>query len=261
MQERQHIFFDLDGTLTESRTRITATMTGLLHALLKVADVGVISGAAHRQMLAQIPWLSESPIYVMPQSGNESYLNNRLIWRNELDEATLACIRTHIEQIRRGALYKRIASAYVPDEDDIVEFRGGQVSFSMIGHNALLSRKTMFDPDAAKRSALLSEFPFDSELAEVNIGGTTNLDYTRKGWNKAGNVTRLTTQLGWGLSRCMYIGDRLHERGNDYVMVPVMACRSVGGPVDTARVIERILADYDLYRPHLSMVPKHDAHA
>jgi phosphomannomutase len=261
MQERQHVFFDLDGTLTESRTKITARMTALLHALFKVADVGVISGAVHRQMLAQIPWLSECPIYVMPQSGNESYLNDRLIWRNELDEATLACIRTHIEEIRSSASYKRIVSAYVPDEKDIVEFRGGQVSFSMIGHNALLSRKTLFDPDASIRRALLKEFPFDSELAEVNIGGTTNFDYTRKGWNKAGNVTRLTTQLGWGLKRCMYIGDRLHEGGNDYVMVPVMACQSVGGPIDTACVIERILTHYGSYRPHRSVARKHDVPA
>lgn len=243
MQERRHVFFDLDGTLTESRTPIAARMTELLRALLEVADVGVTSGAVHRQMLAQIPWLSEYPIYVMPQSGNETYFNKRLMWRNRLDEETLAFIRAHIEEIRSSASYKRIVFGYVLDEEDIVEFRGGQVSFSMIGHNALLSRKVLFDPDASIRRALLKEFPFECELAEVNIGGTTNLDYTRRGWNKAGNITRLTTQLGWWLDQCTYVGDRLHEGGNDYVMVPVMACESVRGPADTACIIERILSD------------------
>jgi hypothetical protein len=243
MQERRHVFFDLDGTLTESRTLITARMTELLQALLEVADIGVISGAVQRQMRAQIPWLDDYPIYVMPQSGNETYFRNRLLWRNKLDEETLGFIQTHIEELRGSPSYKRIVFDYVLDENDIVEFRGGQVSFSMIGHNAPLSRKTLFDPDAAKRKALLKEFPFECGLAEVNIGGTTNLDYTRRGWNKAGNVTRLTTQLGWRLDQCTYIGDRLHEGGNDYVMVPIMACESVTGPADTARCIERMLSE------------------
>lgn len=243
MQERQHVFFDLDGTLTESKTPITARMTELLHSLIETADVGVISGAVRRQMLAQIPWLSKYPVYVMPQSGNETYFNDMLMWRNELDGEAVTLVLAHIAKIRSSASYERTVSGYERDENDIVELRGGQVSFSMIGHNALLSRKSSFDPTASIRGALLKEFPFESELAEVNIGGTTNLDYTRKGWNKAGNVTRLTTELGWCLNRCMYIGDRLHEGGNDYVMVPIMECHSVSGPTETAQIIERILCD------------------
>lgn len=261
MQERRHVFFDLDGTLTESRTAITARMTELLQALLEIADVGVISGAVHRQMLAQIPWLSEYPIYVMPQSGNETYLNSKLMWRNKLDEETLAMIGAHIEKLRHSDSYKRIVAHHVLDERDIVEYRGGQVSFSMIGHNALLARKMLFDPDASVRRALLKEFPFENDLAEVNIGGTTNLDYTRKGWNKAGNVARLTKQLFWNLDHCVYIGDRLHEGGNDYVMIPVMACQSVAGPLDTAVLIEKLLIDCSKNCPRSAVGRRHSVPA
>ncbi len=243
MPERRHVFFDLDGTLTESKTPITARMTELLHSLIEVADVGVISGAVRRQMLAQIPWLSQYPVYVMPQSGNETYFNDMLMWRSELDEEVLALILAHVAKIRSSTSYERAISGYALDGNDIVELRGGQVSFSMIGHNAPLSRKVLFDPTASIRKSLLKEFPFENELAEVNIGGTTNLDYTRRGWNKAGNVTRLTTELGWCLDRCTYVGDRLHEGGNDYVMVPIMECHGVSGPTETAKTIERILGD------------------
>lgn len=231
MDNRKHYFFDLDGTLTESRSLISERMTDALHALAQKADVIIISGAEVKQMEKQIPWIMDGSAIVMGQSGNDA----RGMWENKLTDAEVSRIMSHTRAVQEAH------SAYDIDDDDRLELRGGQVSFSMIGHNADKARKKEYDPDGSVRREILKEIPFHVDGLSVRIGGTTCLDYSRDDWNKAGNIARLLEEKEWNRDACLYIGDSFFEGGNDAVMKDEMVCVEVTGPSHTLKVIEELL--------------------
>jgi phosphomannomutase len=214
------LFFDLDNTLTRSRSKITPEMKELLASL--TYDIVVISGATVDQIRTQLDGL---PCYTLGQNGNHAMHGDTELWRDELTPEDLAEIEAHI-----ASLPKVID---VPDEHDLTEKRGSQVSHSIYGHHAPVALKEKVDPDQALRVGLLATHPLVSERVEVKIGGTTCLDYFKKGRNKGYNVTRLAEYMSWNLDTCLYFGDALFPGGNDETVIGIIDTESVHNPEDT----------------------------
>lgn len=234
MTKYKHIIFDLDGTLTESRTVITDEMTFALRSLEETHDVVIISGAQKLQMLKQIPWLDDSSFTIMGQSGNDVTRFRELIFRNILSFEDIRVVFSHLEKLHEG---------YGIDNGvdvDSVEMRGGQISWSPVGHNAPKKIKTDYDPDGAKRREMLNKFPFNNENMMVRIGGTTCLDYTKVGFGKKGNLERLFDLNGWKFEDSVYIGDQIYEGGNDKEVEDIMLAIPINGPMQTLDVIKKI---------------------
>lgn len=239
---RSHIFFDMDGTLTESREAISKEMMKLINQLAPFADIGIISGAVYEQMQKQIPFIEKQPLYAMAQTGNDTRFGNRSMWINRLPYELIPHIEESIKQIMQSPLYRNSLINMEPvDTDDLVEFRGAQVSFSMIGHNANKDKKKVFDPSGMFRQECILMYPPEDSRIEVRVGGTTCLDYTKVGWNKAGNIDRLLQWKGWRREDCIYVGDALRPGGNDEVMRDVMTCVEVRDPHDTMNVIRDLI--------------------
>ena len=78
----------------------------------------------------------------------------------------------------------------------------------------------------------------------MRSGGSTSVDITRKGIDKAYGMNRLAELTGIPLADMLFVGDRLDEGGNDY---PVKALgvptRAVEGWQDTATFVEGFLAE------------------
>lgn len=240
--ERPHVFFDMDGTLTESRSVIDVEMLKLLTILTPIADVSIISGATIDQMWKQVP--QKLDVHRMAQSGNETYVHDKVMWINKIPYALIPFIEEHIKVVMECELFKNAVKDYVIDAEDQVEFRGAQVSFSFIGHNADREVKAKFDPYGLLRQEIILSFPVEHEDIEVRVGGTTCLDYTRRGWNKAGNIQRLMAWRGWTADKCVYVGDALRPGGNDEVMLGVMTCVPTTGPTETMEIIRSLIAKF-----------------
>ena len=77
---------------------------------------------------------------------------------------------------------------------------------------------------------------------EVRVGGSTSIDVTKPGIDKAYGIKKLIDLLNVTRDEVMYVGDRLGKGGNDY---PVKAmgvdCLAVSRWQDTALVIQTIL--------------------
>lgn len=80
----------------------------------------------------------------------------------------------------------------------------------------------------------------------MRLGGTTSVDVTKPGIDKAYGIRKLRDLLGISLKEMIFIGDALFEGGNDYpaeqagvVSIPVR------GPSETKRVTETIIACLD----------------
>ena len=85
-------------------------------------------------------------------------------------------------------------------------------------------------------SPLLEEF-------EVRAGGTTTIDITKKGIDKAYGMNKIMDMLNIGKEEIFFIGDKIIEGGNDY---PVKAMGidtiQISSWLETAIAVEAMVA-------------------
>jgi len=217
----KHVVFDLDGTLTKSRSVISRDMTESLRELEGLYDVVIISGGQKSQMVKQIPWLEDSLFTIMSQSGCYAEKEGEVLWEKNLSIQDLQSVLLHLDDIEVGI------------RNDMLEIRGGQASYSFIGHGAAPKQKKNFDPDGKFRRELLGRTPYINPDMMVRIGGTTCLDYTRNGWGKRGNLEELFKLNNWDFKDAIFFGDQLFEGGNDADVKHIMESVEVRNPNDT----------------------------
>lgn len=217
MKHKTRLFFDLDCTLTPSRQKIKPDMAALLPTLDRT--IIVVSGSRNEQIRHQV---GELIFYSLGQNGNQAIdESGAVLWQNSITDDEKREILEHVSLIRPRLKH------HIPNENDLIEDRGSQISFSIYGHNAPPEEKKACDGNFLKRQALLAACPFVSDTLEVQMGGSTCLDYFKKGSHKGANVKRLIESLGWNARDCVYFGDALFPGGND---------ESVMGIIDTINV-------------------------
>ncbi len=207
----KHLFFDCDGTLTESRQEISQEMYDTLVEAKSEFDIIVISGAEKERIVKQLKGLD---LEIMAQSGNDTQY-----WQNLLTRAEKARILEHISK------FETVLSSMIDD-------RGCQISLSFTGHRASVEFKKSFDPDSTVRQRLLKKNPFIHKTLECRIAGSTCLDYTRKNGTKGKNIERLIKLKNWNKKDCIYFGDKLFKGGNDESVIGVIKVVEVSSPTD-----------------------------
>src|SRR3989344_3572499 len=151
------VIFDLDGTLTASKSPLDSEMAGLLGKLLGVAKVAVISGGSYAQFQKQFlvhlgfEEAKLSNLLLVPTNGSAMYHYENGNWMEVYAE--------RLEKIERekiiDAIHQAIKVTGLPKEKvlygETIEDRGTQVTFSGLGQLAPLERKLKWDPDRRKR--------------------------------------------------------------------------------------------------------------
>jgi len=235
MKNKQVIAFDMDDTLTDSRSLISDKMQEELKTLcLMGKEIVIVSGASLEQMIKQIPWLGEEgcPAYILSQSGNILTRFGNTMWERKMD---------WWQQLNCMEHATRLMSVFgVPpsvEYQDLVENRGCQITYSAIGAHAPLDKKREFDPGRTKRKRMLSIISFDFPGLVAKIAGTTSIDYTFSDGTKGDNIEKLRKLLKRKKSECLYVGDALYPGGNDESVVGVWDTIEVGNPEDTYQLI------------------------
>lgn len=243
------IIFDLDGTLAESKQSITEEMAQLLAKLLAKTKVAIISGGALPQFLAQVvAWLPVdtdlSRLYLLPTSGAALYEFRHDDWTKVYEERLSEKDKDVIETAMQEAMRETgLIDTSEPAYGERIEYRGSQVTLSALGQRAPISEKKAWDPDHAKRQALRAAIAHRLPGYSVSIGGSTSIDVTKRGVDKAYGVYQLCTRLGIKESAAIYVGDELAAGGNDEpVYKTEVETESVTDPAQTRRFITSLLA-------------------
>jgi|SRR3989344_563527 len=233
MGEYRHIFFDLDGTLMRSRAELLPEHESIFRGLCTSKDVIVVSGATAEQMEKQIGALHEGQYYKLSQYGNHALQKSGgTLWKEQFNKEQEEAVYSFIARLQ-----KELALS-VSDPKDLVEHRGSQISYSLIGHNEDLQKKYTFDPGSSRRKALLLKHKDEVKKllmlgVAVGPGGTTCLDFTLAGHHKGFNVIRLIEKLGWHKEDALYIGDELEPGRNDETVLGVIDTHAVKNPDET----------------------------
>jgi hypothetical protein len=75
------------------------------------------------------------------------------------------------------------------------------------------------------------------------MGGSTSIDVTKPGIDKAYGIGKLRDVLGISLKEMMFVGDALFPGGNDYPAAQAgVDCIPVRGPNETKPVTKAIIA-------------------
>jgi HAD superfamily hydrolase (TIGR01484 family) len=249
---KQLIVFDLDGTLAESKSSLDEEMARLLTDLLGVVRVAVISGGAwpqfEKQLLTLLPHDHRlQALSLLPTCGTK-YFSYDTTWEQLYSEDL-----TEAEKARIIDALHQAASALEPPArvwGAITEDRGSQVTFSALGQQAPLEAKVRWDPDFAKRTTMKAVLDELIPEFEVRLGGSTSVDITKRGIDKAYGIHKLRDILGVAIEEMVFIGDALFPGGNDYPAKQAgVVSIQVRDPEETKRVIETLLACLGGARP------------
>lgn len=243
---KQLIVFDLDGTLAESKSDLDEEMVTLLDSLLGVAKVAIISGGDWPQFEKQI--LSHDfassglgNLSLLPTCGTKFYSYKSDWVPIYSEDLTVAEKKGIVSSLR-------IASellGFVPSKiwGDVIEDRGSQITFSALGQNAPLDEKKAWDPDFSKRKQMQVLLSKSIPEFSVRLGGTTSIDVTRAGIDKAYGIKKLSEILGISKPNMIFVGDALFPGGNDYAVKEAgVESIAVRDSTETKRVIETIVA-------------------
>jgi phosphomannomutase len=240
------IVFDLDGTLAESKSAIDAEMGTRLMALLAVTSVAVISGGDlpqfEAQLLAQLPPAADlKKLSLLPTCGTRFYRYTDS-WHKLYSEDLSAAQKQRIISALNAAV---AASGFQASKTwgEVIEDRESQITYSALGQQAPLEAKKTWDPDFSKRQKIKAAIdPVLSDFS-VRLGGSTSIDVTLPGIDKAYGIRKLRDILAIQIDEMIYIGDALFPGGNDAPARDTgVVCIQVRDPNETKRVIEAITA-------------------
>jgi len=126
---------------------------------------------------------------------------------------------------------------------EIIEDRGSQITFSALGQQAPLEEKKKWDPDFAKRQQMKTRLEQLIPEFSVRLGGTTSVDVTKPGIDKAYGIAKLRDTLGITIREMLFVGDALFPGGNDFpAKTAGVVSIQVRDPNESKRVIEAIIA-------------------
>ena len=201
--------FDLDGTLTQHRSKLEAENKALLDELQKKYKVIMVGAGGAERIYAQ---MNEYPIDIIANYGMQE---------SKMIDGKFTIVRQitttpNKKYFLEKAEYLREKYGYTEYKGDSVEFHAtGMVTFPLLGTKADVADKIAFDPDRKKRKVLYPEVLELFPDYTVYIGGSSSFDFTEKKYNKYDAILAYAKENGYEQEEILYIGDDFGDGGGD----------------------------------------------
>lgn len=233
---------DLDGTLAESKLPMIEEMSQTLNRWLSTNRFAVISGGSFAQFKKQI--ISVLPketklenLFLFPTNGATCFVYKNNDWIKAYEDELSSDENTTISNAVEQALEKAEFTSHEVFGEQL-EYRGGQVTFSALGQQAPIEKKQPWDPDQQKRKIIVSHLAPLLPDFTISIAGTTSIDITKKGIDKAYAIEKLEQLLKVDRKHIIFFGDAIFKGGNDFPATREhITCIRVANPQET---MERI---------------------
>ena len=215
MVETKAIVFDLDDTLAPSKQPIPAEMAHELVLLSRQFEVGILTGGQYRQVeqqvLAHLPKSVADRVHVFGCSGSQYRLANGDVTTEMIPDASRERLKTIVEKVAMEMGYW-VENPAGP----IIEDRLAQITYSALGQKASPEAKSGWDVDKVKRSRMVDRLTNLVKDYDFRIGGSTSIDVTPKGRDKAYGMDKFLNLVGVEPFETVYVGDSFTNHGNDF---------------------------------------------
>ena len=207
--KKRLICFDLDGTLTQHRSKLEEENRLVLDALQKKYKVIMVGAGGAERIYKQ---MGEYPIDIVANYGMQE---SKMI-DGKFTVVRADTCKPNKEYFIRTIDYLRKKYGYTEYKGESVEFHStGMVTFPLLGTKADIVDKLAFDPTREKRKVLYPEVLQLFPDYAVYIGGSSSFDFTEKKYNKYDAVMAYAKENGYKKEEILYVGDDFGDGGGD----------------------------------------------
>jgi len=211
MKNIKVIAMDLDGTLTQHKTPLSAEHRAVLSALANKYKLLMVGAGQVMRIFNQ---LCNFPIDIIGNYGMQyGKYNPETCSIDLLKDINTACDKPLITE-KINALREKYG--FTEYAGETVAFHpSGCVTFPILGTKAIQEDKLAFDPDRTKRRAIYDDVVNVFSDYCVFVGGSSSFDMAPKPYNKYHALDLYCKENGLEHSQVVYIGDDYGLGGND----------------------------------------------
>lgn len=203
------IAFDLDGTLTQHRSKLEQFNKDVLDKLSARYKLIMVGAGGCERIYRQ---MNEYPVDIIGFYGMQESV---------IDKGEFKIVRSEFYSVDRDyfvAAMNKIREKYGYTHyvgDNVVFHDTGAVTLPLLGGEADIRDKVAFDPDRTKRAVMYDYVCSLFEDFNVFIGGSSSFDIVKKQFNKYNALTRYMNEHGLTKDDVMFVGDDFGTGGND----------------------------------------------
>ena len=210
------VLFDVDGTLTPARQKVSEKMRNFLEKLKDKVDVGIVGGSDLKKQKEQ---MGENIInevkYSFSENGLVAYKDGKLIGTTYLKDYLG---EVNLKRIINFCL-NYISKLDIPiKRGTFIEYRSGMLNISPIGRNCSHEERNEFEKYDLENN-IRKDFVkvLQEEFKDLNLkystGGQISFDLFPNGWDKTYCLRYLENE---DYDKIYFFGDKTYEGGNDY---------------------------------------------
>lgn len=204
------IAFDLDGTLTQHKTPLSAEHRKILDKLSIKYKLLMVGAGMCNRIFEQ---MGHYPIDIIGNYGMQyaEYRPDGMIV--VVKDIKIPCDRETVEQrvttIRKKYGYENFIG------DNVEYHSSGCITFPILGTKAKQQDKLAFDPDRKKRRAIYKEVCEAFPEFTVFVGGSSSFDMAPHPYDKSCALSEYCKEKNLKHSEVAYVGDDYGLGGND----------------------------------------------
>jgi|TARA_Y100000034_G_C6853475_1_gene387478 phosphomannomutase len=245
---RPIVLFDMDGTLTEPRKKISYEMVSVIDSLTKVADIGIVTGSGIDYVEQQCNPLWEdligidtTKLKIMPcngtqvytmKSGNQLQQEYSVSMRDKIGDVTYQELIREIIHIQSWAMRHGDFLSKIPLTGHFLSYRDSLLNWCPVGRDSKDIERQRFkqqdDIYKIRESLLnvlishLNDRAFPLKDLNMALGGATSIDIYPRGWDKTYALNHVDKE------KCYFIGDKCTGNGNDKELYDAIKLEGLG---------------------------------
>lgn len=240
--------FDVDGTLTPAKSIIDQAFAKQFLRWCRGREVYIVSGGSFMRILNQIKRpILEQMHGVFACMGNAYYKN---LYNTEDGYSTWQRLYENKFVIDKKEEFLSDLDWIVKDSPFHIktgkhyEERVGMLNFSVVGRNATMEQRKIYEDYDAKfneRQKIVEKLSKKYKDIDFVVGGAVSIDIFNKGNDKSQVIKQLEGALK--VHQVIFVGDRITFPGNDYSLAKVLREHTNGHAIeveswkDTAKLL------------------------
>ena len=209
--------FDVDGTLTPSRLRMTEEFAKFFDEWSSKNKYYLVTGSDLEKTKEQLPiaYIDRAKS-IFTCCGNQQWINNELIYDNKFK------VTKKLNKLLGTILSN---SVYPHRYGNHIEDRGSMVNFSIVGRNCTQEQREHFfkwDNERGERKKISTFLKHKFKDLDAVLGGQISIDIYPKGKDKSQILDIIEQERLVKPDEYIFIGDRTEKGGNDYPLALLM---------------------------------------
>ncbi len=205
------IAFDLDGTLTQHKTKLSDENREVLERLSEKYKLLMVGAGTCRRIFEQMDHFPIDIIgnYGMQYAKYDKEQNDIVVVRNEELPVNKDIIEEKVNYFRNKYNYTEVTG------ENVEYHPSGCITFPLLGTKAKQEDKLAFDPDRSKRRKFYYEVKEKFSDYVAFVGGSSSFDMAPAPYDKAYALSLYCKENNINHDEVIYVGDDYGLGGND----------------------------------------------